>query len=340
MVVVAPGGARESLAPFSNSGLNNANLHDSFQKRKKKGSFTMLKYWLSRHGSRGEVLSIDKLIIKGEVSFDYSNFFELKFAKFISESYKAFKFVKDNCRISDNFAQYHFNYNFKLINNSAFFFAYQHNSHNKDKKCWKIEFNPNKCFPDLFLDEFISFVVNVSKDIQIAQMDLAIDFPMPRTNFYFDKDKRKSVEKVYETVNDGFGNTTEYLSVHNSHGFCKLYNKSVESDLDFACTRFEITLQDYSKSKVIEAFPDLHIYDKTQLTFDELQKIQKLSQNDCVLLEMACKYPQLYQKLTYRKRMKLAPYVKAFAPIYEINYDVFFSLYSEMIERLNFKWMI
>ena len=300
----------------------------------------MLKYWLTRHGSRGEVLSIDKLIVKGEIGFDYVEGFHLKLSQYIAQAYRDFKFVKDNCRTSDNFGQYKYNYNFKLIHNSAFFFAYKHNSHDKDKLCWKIEFNPNKCLPDVFLDEFVQLICSMSKDISIAQMDLAIDFPMPRTNFYFDKDKRKSVEKVYETVNDGFGNTTEYLSVHNSHGFCKLYNKSVESDLNYALTRFEITLQDFSRTKVLEAMPDLHIYDKAQLTFDELQKIQKLTQNDCVLLEMACKYPQLYQKLTYRKRMKLAPYVKAFAPVYELDYSLFWSLYSEALERLNFKWMI
>lgn len=300
----------------------------------------MLKYWISRHGSRGEVLSIDKLTLKGELSHSFFDTFFMEFSRFVFDSSRNAMIIKDNCRIGEAVNQYRYNYNFKLVNHSSCFFACQHNSQKKDKISWKFEFNPNKCLPDSFIDCLLSFVVARSSVVSIAQMDLAIDFYAPRTNFYFDKDRRISTEKVYETVNDGFGNTTEYLSKHNEHGFCKLYNKSVESNLDFALTRFEITLKEYSVGAVTSAMPDLHIFDKRQLSFDDLSKLEKLTQNDCVLLEMACKYPDLYQKLTYRKRQKLAPYVMAFAPVYEIDYKIFNSLYDELVERLKLQWMI
>ena len=237
------------------------------------------------------------------------------------------KYLKDyKSYIKYGVGEYKNNLNITLSDDSSFYIGYKHNSNKIGVCSWKIELNPNKCLPCEFFDRLYRFFVCRSKvkSLRISQADIAIDFKLPRKNFYLEKDKR-----IYSIVNDGLDNITEYLSRHNSNGFCKLYNKSVESNLDYDLTRFEITLQDFSYSNVCSVFPNIHYYDYSQVKFDDA--LPKLSQNDEIFVELLRLHPDKLHSLTYRMRKKFEPYLIYEAPIYKLDYEAFEKLINKMV---------
>ena len=213
-----------------------------------------------------------------------------------------------------------------MSNGSSFWFGFAHNSDSNGSISWKLELNPNKCMPCEFVSvllDFLKFRTKVSS-LRVSQFDLAIDFPIERNSFYLNKDKR-----LYSLINDGLDNITEYLSKHNSHGFTKLYNKAYESKLkNTVLTRLEITLKKFCIKDVLDCFPSVHIYDKTQITFND--QLSDLSDNDSVFVDLLRLHPEYFDKLTYRKRQKFAPYLNYDAPIYQLDVDTYNKLYLDI----------
>lgn len=286
----------------------------------------MLNYFLYERTDEGFIYSCDKICIKGDLNYFDLKSFGRSLSNFLLSSYM--EDISDSLKLpwqkrglmeyknSERFGigEYRFNLSISLSDKSSFYFGYMHNSNSLNKCSWKIELNPNKCLPCDFVMDFIHFVYSNSKEssIVISQMDIAFDFELPRNSFYLEKDRRIST-----IINDGFNNTTEYLSKHNSHGFCKLYNKQVESNLDYVLTRFEITLKKFDYKSVLEVFPRLHIYDETQIQFDDVPS--ELSVNDSVFVELLRLHPEYKKKLTSRKQQKFAPYLDYEAPLFEID---------------------
>ncbi len=293
-------------------------------------------YFLSEFSQNGIVYSCDKICIMGDIEYHYIEMLSNNFEMFLLGEYSLCKddvmpwlttYLLDyKCTTRYGVGEYKNNFNFSLSNDSSFYLGYKHNSNKIGSCSWKIELNPNKCLPCDFFDRLLRFFICRSKykTLRISQADIAIDFPLPRKNFFLQKDKR-----IYSTVNDGLDNITEYLSRHNSNGFCKLYNKSVESKLDYDLTRFEITLQDFSKQNVCLVFPEIHYYDYSQIKFDDT--LPKLSQNDDVLLELIRLHPDKFQYLSRRKKQLLKPYLSLSAKVYEFDYNTFRKLYDKMV---------
>lgn len=221
--------------------------------------------------------------------------------------------------------EYKNNFQFTLSDDSSFYVGYKHNSNKINECSWKIELNPNKCLPCAYVDRLFRFFISRSKynTVRVSQCDLSIDFPLPRKNFYLEKDKR-----IYSTCNDGADNITEYLSRHNNHGFCKLYNKTVEADLDYDLTRFEITLKEFDLQNVCSVFPKLHYYDFSQITFNDT--LPKLSQNDEVFVELLRLHPDKVQYLTRPAKRKFKPYIELSAKVYKLDIEA----YKRLIHRM------
>lgn len=122
-----------------------------------------------------------------------------------------------------------------------------------------IEFNPNKqhfLFLELkkHLDLFcVNYVVHT--------FDLAVDLKVPRQNVFFFKDKRdyRFFEKYIDS-SASYG-VTEYLGKRNNNGYCKLYNKKEESNLDYDLTRFEITLNELTYSNLLKQLPTIQFFE-------------------------------------------------------------------------------
>ena len=251
----------------------------------------MLNYFLHERTDEGFVYSCDKICIKGDLNYSDLKSFGRSLSNFLLSAYMLD--IRDSLNLPwqkrglmeyKNFERfgigdYRYNLSISLSDKSSFYFGYLHNSNALNKCSWKLELNPNKCLPCDFVMDFIHFVYSNSKpsSIVISQMDIAFDFPLARNCFYLEKDRRIST-----IINDGFNNTTEYLSKHNSHGFCKLYNKQIESNLKNVLTRFELTLKKFDYKSVLEVFPRLHIYDNSQIQFGENPNTEQISVVFCL----------------------------------------------------------
>lgn len=293
-------------------------------------------YFLFENALDNVIYSVDKVCIMGEFEYRYIENFSTELSWFLVGEYSLCKeelkpwldtYLKDYKSYTKyGVGEYKNNLSFTLSNESSFYLGYKHNSNKIGACSFKVELNPNKCLPCDFVDKLLSFLICRCKfkTLRISQADIAMDFRIPRKNFYLEKDKR-----IYSTCNDGADNVTEYLSRHNSNGFCKLYNKSVESGLDYDLTRFEITLQDFSHSNVCSVFPKIHYCDYSQIKLDET--LPKLSQNDEIFVELLRLHPEKFQYLSRRKKNTFRPYLSYNAPIYELDWSAFEKLINRMV---------
>ena len=98
---------------------------------------------------------------------------------------------------------------------------------------------------------------------EVARWDLAVDVPFDRSNLHLKKDRRK-----YELHEHSYNDRTEYLGVRNSVGRVKVYNKTVESKLDYLLSRIEVTcgsLNVYTdKDKFDRILPDVLLLENQQ----------------------------------------------------------------------------
>lgn len=104
---------------------------------------------------------------------------------------------------------------------------------------YRIEANPNKVGDTEVFKETLSFFVNHAylTKVAIKRFDLAIDIPVPRNNCFLVKDRRMYIERRHGQE------WTQYLGSKSSAvGRVKLYNKQVESKLEYPLTRLELTL--------------------------------------------------------------------------------------------------
>lgn len=95
-----------------------------------------------------------------------------------------------------------------------------------------LEFNPNKITDrDIFIYNY--FINNYN--FTIKRFDLAVDIPHNINNLCFFDIYKKCFSIFYKD----FDNKTYYIGKGNGH--IKIYNKKIESQLDYELTRFEIT---------------------------------------------------------------------------------------------------
>lgn len=164
-----------------------------------------------------------------------------------------------------------------------------------------IEFNPNKCMNDDLFVEFWDKLRGWLLSVVLVRYDVAIDIPLPRSQCRLYRVGRKMYELIIQ--DDGM---TEYLGQRSHNGFVKLYDKTIESGLNYELTRLEITLD--NKAQLQDVFPVVHIYDtQSQLIFAD-----NLSNTDKTLIQLlrGCEDKQIYLKqLGYRMRKKIEPYI-------------------------------
>lgn len=96
-----------------------------------------------------------------------------------------------------------------------------------------LEFNPNKANLE---NSFFNYFINSYKDkIIIKRFDLSIDIKENILNLNFENLNKRS-STIYYQYND---NKTIYFGKGNGH--TKIYNKKIESNLDYELTRYEVT---------------------------------------------------------------------------------------------------
>lgn len=169
------------------------------------------------------------------------------------------------------------------------------------------EVNPNKTFDSLQLKRDLAYLLSRCAVYEIKRWDLAIDIPIERENVHMKKDQRK-----FELTQTSFENRTEYLGQRSQIGRVKLYNKTLESQLEYSLTRLEVTLGDFDSfnSDFDRYIPQMWI-NTSQLGFEDFQ-MGSLGNTQKVLVDLLRDVPQpeLYlSRLDYRIRKKIEPYV-------------------------------
>lgn len=190
-----------------------------------------------------------------------------------------------------------------------------------------LEFNPNKVVDTPEFREFFKILGVHCPWAELVRYDIAIDVPVARSYCSMAKDKRK-----YTVVQNSAEDTTEYLGIHNKSGFCKLYNKKLESDLDHELTRFEITVNgDLSYSEVIDLFPIIDVMEFQQ----DLSAQLSLNDTQIVLVDLLKRLPVTEQRYYFNRlgrkmRDKISPYVFASVDRFLLPQDVFSELFLQL----------
>lgn len=287
--------------------------------------------------SKGLTYSIDKIIIRGSFNptvqiEDFPN--EFRSVPFLYHFQQLLYFNDDAC-ISQHydgggFMQFKDLWKVKFSSGETAVFGFGLNGFNRsDLSRWKVEFNPNKCFPDALLSTLLYYCISNSSNPYISSLDFAVDVPLPREDFFLLKDNRK-----YQLVMNSVKDKTEYLGCRHEMGFCKLYNKQIESKLDKPMTRFEITacldndVSVFSISEILSRVPAIYYFDSMQLTHDEMS----LNGTDRVLLEYALINPQSVTMLGRKMREKIQGYLNRHIKQLELDKDIFMKLYQWVSE--------
>lgn len=221
-------------------------------------------------------------------------------------------------------------------NNCSFVIGLSFNGNNKDS-CYLgfLEFNPNKVADQREFKEVYAHLCMDCFVAEVVRWDLAIDVPIARDLCILTKDKRK-----YTLVQNSETDKTEYLGTHNKSGFVKLYNKSIESDLDYNLTRLEITVAgDLIYNDFLKICPRIEVRGEQQ----SINPYMELPDTDIVLYELLMKCDlserqSYFNRLGRRKKELLKKYI--FSNTYDSDkFITSRSVYAQLRRQLR-EWTI
>ena len=264
-----------------------------------------MRYYVSFSDDFNYTYSIDKLVLHGTFLYNTFDEFSARLNSLMIKSvcYDELPFsmslYRDTYYQSLKKLTYLNNFKFELCfgsEQSSFWLGTHFQGFDKTLDTWKLELNPNKCMPCDFVSSLFSLLNTYSKHITIGEYDVAVDIPLPRDFLFLVKDKRK-----YQCVVNSSVDKTEYLGSRHSHGFCKLYNKQLESCLNFPLTRFEMTCTSLLLSDILGAFPLIYAQREQLLFIDS-----KLNDTDKFILKTLIFDPVRISELGRNKRKKMS----------------------------------
>lgn len=221
-----------------------------------------------------------------------------------------FSLLRDlNYEFFESFKSFQYKNLFKIhtANGNSFSLGIGFNSASHSERLRSfVEFNPNKVANDRVFLLVFGYLVRNLFELDLSLYDLAIDIPYNKKFVSLVKDRRVHKKFVYDAVGS---NVTEYLGQSSDCGRVKLYNKSIESDLDYDLTRLELTTSSLDYLVVAAQLPKLLVCGD----FDMLATT-KLSKSDYVLLQLLWQSndPAYYFKQLGRdKQDKLRPFVSS-----------------------------
>ncbi len=190
-----------------------------------------------------------------------------------------------------------------------------------------VQFNPNKVGYSRELSSVLFFLRRRWQDCEMVNYDISIDIPCKRSLVYLKKDRRVHKRHSFDSSGE---NVTEYLGSDSEFGRCKLYNKTIESKLDYSLTRLEITSNKIDYDIFMTQFPEV-VFFKDLDMFDMV----KLSKTDLVLLKLLSMSddPMFYFKqLGKDKQKSLQPFVQNSASRVGISREIF----ERIMRQINF----
>lgn len=142
-----------------------------------------------------------------------------------------------------------------------------------------LDFNPNKVLGNVWYgDGFINAVDTSFEDsskesdgyelfmyvwellrhcclhMEVKRYDFAVDVQCDRRRIQLFKEDQRRYSQFWKSAD----NYTEYLGTKNVGGRVKVYNKSVESELDYSLTRIECTCDSFKYDRFLKCFPKVY----------------------------------------------------------------------------------
>lgn len=186
-----------------------------------------------------------------------------------------------------------------------------------------LDFNPNKVSDTDAFRFLHGFLLSVTRaeSRKIKRFDLAVDIPVPREKCYLIKDSRVYYERRHGKE------WTQYLGAQSSHvGRVKLYNKQVESKLNYPLTRLELTLDTAMPYEEVP-FPQVYYLDNMQITLDDL----KITDTDNFILGALLQGYGSVKQLGRKERAKMERLMQHYITEVRVTQKE----YTEILQRLN-----
>ena len=206
------------------------------------------------------------------------------------------------------------------------------NGTSKDKETCFIEFNPNKTY-DLVLP-YLNYIKKISYGLTFVRCDMAIDIPISKNMITISKDSRK-LSRIYryDLHSKDLNNCTEYLGCRSNNGFVKLYNKQIESNLNYVLTRLEITLDSLEYKNFQKCMPNIHFLKNMNLC-----DMAMLNDTDRVLMLLLLESDKPYDLINMLGRGKKEKIKSLLSSEQNELFNITFNLYMQFV--LNIKNII
>ena len=247
-----------------------------------------------------------------------------------------------NMRLSDvstNFAKLKYRYLWNIVcKNTKITVMYYFNGlseSQEDRKKVVLDFNPNKLEYDDFVE--IQKIVSNLVELSVVRMDLAVDLPIDRKYAHLLKGNKNYEYRDYNA--DGI---TEYTGRRNEIGFCKLYDKTKESKLETALTRFEITCKPSImefKKKISKVLIETENYQEELFEIDNVKSSTKglIAVFKCLDVHTRLLAIKKFSRYT---QYKIRPYVFADTYSLELDYKCVQAVFDWVTNAVYFKQFI
>ena len=197
----------------------------------------------------------------------------------------------------------------------------------------RLEINPNKHANKPIFHDVMKVLNEYCYDFYMNRYDYAIDIPVaPDDVQVFGSNKEKGLYKG-----------TRYYGQRNKNGFCRIYDKHKEQNLDTPLTRVEHV---FSLTKATKNISFEKIYVKDNISADI--ENEKISKTDSVILELCTlasanglEYESIIDKLPFRKKKFIKSQINQHGyKLLEFNQEVHDRLLEMVREYFNVKELI
>lgn len=298
-----------------------------------------MEYFFSVKDSNGYIHSIDDLVITYDIKRIGTKCLDELLEEFhkIKEKYSDVNYWEklnvSPCR------RYFFFQNIVHLDDGITIFLGHYSDFDKDKHehyafpLIRLKFNPNKHASKPIFQDVMKVVNEYCCDFRLNLYDYAIDIPVaPDDVQVFGSNKEKGLYKG-----------TRYYGQRNKNGFCRIYDKQKEQDLDTPLTRVEHVFSLTKATKNI-SFEKIYIKDNVVPDAD----CKKVSKTDAVILELCAlasanglDYESIINKLDKRKKWFIKSQISQCEyKLLEFNQEVHDRLLEMVREYFNVKELI
>lgn len=281
----------------------------------------MLKYFMPVRTSTGDTYSIDKLLLDFKLRYQGGGEWATGFLGFLASD------MSISCEhwVSWKIGSFREQFTFDCGDENSFWVGVGLNDGTgRVVNRVRLEFNPNKVAETyVFTKVFNALFSWAAGPPGVVRFDLAVDFPVLRSDCHLLQDRRK-----YEEYRKNEKDRTQYLGERNKPGRCKLYNKALEVGLGYPLSRFEITVSGEAMAykDVLALWPQVLVWDDLQMSFDGV----KLNDTDRFIMKALIINPELISELGRRKREKIECIMERYTRFLGIDKLVYETIISQL----------